>query len=209
MCDVDSCLIQEILPVNSGDDMILEGLADHLNKYSEGCLEIKGLATDFWDQQTNHSKEDAGNHIASESIDNSKEHTVDQCDTLTVVQDIENIEGIYSSEVQRRDTDFFGMLPSSDSCKVTRVESEIYDQDHSRQKQRKRYHLDDLIADVVMAECQFHQQAMCHFDLAPLSSSLATRISAFYHKESISSVNFEQLLKSLKGIQYFILPVLI
>jgi len=35
--------------------MILENLSNHLNKYSEECLEIKGLVIDFWGQQTNHS----------------------------------------------------------------------------------------------------------------------------------------------------------
>eukprot|EP00252_Welwitschia_mirabilis_P025966 TRINITY_DN8310_c0_g1_i1.p1 TRINITY_DN8310_c0_g1~~TRINITY_DN8310_c0_g1_i1.p1 ORF type:complete len:128 (-),score=26.31 TRINITY_DN8310_c0_g1_i1:98-442(-) len=50
-----------------------------------------------------------------------------------------------------------------------------------------------------MAECQNHQHVWNHFDLVPLSLSLANGIALIHANEGMSSINFEQLLPALEN----------
>eukprot|EP01018_Ginkgo_biloba_P003554 Gb_36289 [translate_table: standard] len=201
VCDILNCPTLETAYVNSGqDDSLLEELADQLNEHSKGGLGVEGLNEDCVDETIECSEEPVGNKIASVVIKHSEEQSGDQIGISfgkVVVQTAGNAEEKSSSQVQISNDVSCGNLPSSDLFETAR-EDKFDNQVHNIQKQRKRYRLDDLIADVVMAECQFHQQILYHFDLAPLSSSLATGISSLHHGEHLTSISFRQLLEASK-----------
>ncbi|KAH9318404.1 hypothetical protein KI387_020173, partial [Taxus chinensis] len=203
MLDIHDCQSQEIVHVNSRkSNRNFKELAGRHKDCSERQLEIEDAAKNFVDQKTKHSKETTGIRIICGCLEHSEEHPADQHDTFSLDQGIRSTKEMYNdnNEAQITSKDIYGMSELSSSFKTTRMDDKIDEQDHNRQKQRKRYCLDDLIADVVMAECQFNQKALFHFDLAPLCSSLATVLYSFYHQECITHIHFKQLLEACKGM---------
>ncbi|GLJ49408.1 hypothetical protein SUGI_1045800 [Cryptomeria japonica] len=192
------CPTAEIIPINSEK---IDGTFKELKDRQEDCSEEFLEAEDFFDQQTNHSKAPSDISTKCGNIENSADYLPSQHDNFLLDRGIGNTKEICneSSTVQFTSEDVCGVSVPSNSTKE-KLEFKNDGQDNNGLKQRKRYCLDDLIADVITNECQFHQKALFHFDLAPLSSSLASQIYSFYHQEFITTIHFKQLLEASKGM---------
>jgi hypothetical protein len=151
-CDAPNYpIILEKIPINSEKiDETFEELKFQQDNCSEEFLESEDLMEDLFDQKTNNSITPLDISIVCGNIENSVAYSADQHDNFLLDRGIGNTKEIYneSSTVQLASEDVCGALVPSNSFKEN-LEYKIDAQGNNGLKQRKRYCLDDLIADVI------------------------------------------------------------